>query len=324
MIDLAIPTICLIAAIAILYLAAEALIHFVVVLSQKFAISRYRLSASLVAIGTSLPELITCSIAQIHKHSELAVSNIIGSNTSNFLLIGGFSFLFIPQKKTIIKGLKKDLNLLIPASIIISSFIYYNIFNNFISLLILFFFFIYLVFLSEMGNDTYGEKPAQVEEDGLKLDIFKAMESSNIRLYLATLASLLAMLLGGKLLVQSAVNLATALSVSDRWIGISVVAIGTSAPELATTIVARLKRETEIALGNLVGSNLFNLLAILPITRFLGEFHLSLRLVSFDMAAMLLASIAFSLILRFNCSKKIPGAIFLLSYLAYLLLTTSP
>ena len=241
------------AGLVLLYYGAEFLVKGGVKIAQKMKISPLVVGLTLVAFATSAPELVVSVDASLKGHGDISIGNVVGSNICNIALILGLCAMITPL--TVNKKLfKVDVPLMIGSAAILSIFCLMSHGVNRWQGLILF-----------AGIITYtvtSIRTARKEESG---NAEAGEDSSDVNLLVAVLfvAGGLGMLVGGaKLFVNSAVYLAKLFKVSDAVIGLTVVAVGTSLPELATSVVAAIKGEKDIAIGNVVGSNIFNVLAI--------------------------------------------------------------
>lgn len=245
------------AGLVLLYYGAEFLVKGGVKIAQKMKISPLVVGLTLVAFATSAPELVVSVDASLKGHGDISIGNVVGSNICNIALILGVCAMITPL--TVNKKLfKVDVPLMIGSAAVLSIFCLMSHGVNRWQGLILF-----------AGIITYtvtSIRTARKEESG---NAEAGEDSSDVNLLVAVLfvAGGLGMLVGGaKLFVNSAVYLAKLFKVSDAVIGLTVVAVGTSLPELATSVVAAIKGEKDIAIGNVVGSNIFNVLAICGIT----------------------------------------------------------
>lgn len=241
------------AGLVLLYYGAEFLVKGGVKIAQKMKISPLVVGLTLVAFATSAPELVVSVDASLKGHGDISIGNVVGSNICNIALILGVCAMITPL--TVNKKLfKVDVPLMIGSAAVLSIFCLMSHGVNRWQGLILF-----------AGIITYtvtSIRTARKEESG---NAEAGEDSSDVNLLVAVLfvAGGLGMLVGGaKLFVNSAVYLAKLFKVSDAVIGLTVVAVGTSLPELATSVVAAIKGEKDIAIGNVVGSNIFNVLAI--------------------------------------------------------------
>ncbi len=224
-------------------------------LARARNVSDLVIGLTIVAFGTSAPELVVNSVAAIQGREEMVFGNVLGSNNFNLFMILGITGLISPlfvQRSTI----KKEIPISLAAVIIL-----YFIVNDFISewaglnrvegffLLFLFGGFLYYI-KKQLSNN-----PGELNADSEKMSVLKITG-----LIIIGLAGLV---FGGKLVVDSATEIAQSLGVSEKVIGLTIVAVGTSLPELATSIMAALKKNADIAVGNIIGSNIFNILLIL-------------------------------------------------------------
>jgi cation:H+ antiporter len=227
--------------------------------AKRFRVPEIVIGLTIVAFGTSLPELVVNIIASLQGNADIALGNIIGSNIANTLLILGASA--VVYKVTVTRATTwKEIPFTILATIVL--FILSmdalvskqgdSVLTRGDGILLLLFFCIFLYYIFEIIRNN--KEPAS------------APQHSTLRSTCYILLGLLGLILGGKWVVDGAVQLAGALGVSERIIGLTIVSVGTSLPELVTSIVAAAKRQHAIAVGNIVGSNLFNIFFILGIS----------------------------------------------------------
>lgn len=229
-------------------------------LAKKNNISDLVIGLTIVAFGTSAPELVVNSVASFNGHSDIVFGNIIGSNNFNLFIILGIAGLIYPiaiQPSTARKE--------IPLSLI-ATLLLLLLANNFftyqdpqisridgIILLICFLGFLYYVF-----SQLKQEKPESI-----------AIETkSNVKIWGLVIVGIAGLIVGGKLVVDNSIDVATQLGVSQKIIGLTIIAAGTSLPELVTSIVAALKKNSDIAIGNVIGSCIFNILLVISISSF--------------------------------------------------------
>ena len=242
-----------------LYYGAEFLVKGGVSIALKFKVSPLVIGLTLVAFATSAPELAVSIDASLKGHGDVAMGNVVGSNICNIALILGLSALIAPlpiNKKL----LKLDMPLMMAASLLLALFFWLNNGVNRWQGALLF-----------IGVVTYtvwsvyaSRKEGVSENDGG--DEVEMKEVSVLLSIGLVIAGLLTLVFGAKFFVGCATFLATRLGVPEAVIALTVVAFGTSLPELATSVVAALKHEQDIAIGNVVGSNIFNILSIMGIT----------------------------------------------------------
>ena len=227
-------------------------------LAKKYKISDLAIGLTIVAFGTSAPELVVNIIGSMNGYSDIVLGNIIGSNNFNLFIILGISGLILPiavQSSTAWKEIPISLFVAIILFFLINDFnfsepSYLSKFDSLI-MLVMFLMFLYYVF-RQMKNDSI-----------IQADF---VQKSTLKILGLILIGLSGLIIGGQLVVVNSVKIANNLGVSEKIIGLTIVAAGTSLPELVTSIVAATKRNSDIAIGNVIGSNIFNILLILPIS----------------------------------------------------------
>lgn len=294
-----------IAGIAMLYYGADFLVKGGVDIANRAGISTLVTGLTLVAFATSAPELAISVSSAINGNSDIAIGNVVGSNIANIGLIIGLCACILPL--TVDKQLLKfDAPVMIFAAILVS--VIYLTAGQISRICGIILFLIMLVYTVSIIKISRKE----IKEEEKKPPVYP--------LYLAIIiiiASLGVLVGGAKIFLLSAVYFAKLFNLSDAVIGLTVVAVGTSLPELATSIVATCKGERDIAIGNVIGSNIFNIFGILSLTAIIKPLT-NTTLKYTDFAAMIILSI---LLLLFMLSGKklnrIEGAIILLIYIAY-------
>ena len=227
-------------------------------LAKRFNISSLVIGLTIVAFGTSAPELTVSIVSAINGSAELSIGNVVGSNIFNILMIVGVTAVVAPI--TITKGtLTKEIPLAILSCVVVlicANDVFLetgaeNILNRADGLLMLCFFAIFLGYTFAIAHDNTGEEQAEIGP------------LSTWRCLLYIVGGLVALIFGGRLFVNGSSEIARSLGVGESVIGLTLVAMGTSLPELATSVVAALKKNPEIAIGNVIGSNLFNVFFVL-------------------------------------------------------------
>jgi len=243
---------------------AHFLVKGAVSLARRLSISELVIGLTVVAFGTSTPELIVNVFSSVGNHNEIVFGNIIGSNILNILLILGIAGLIHPlvvQKNTVWKEIPFSLLAVAVLAILVNDISIHNASENNLSfvdgIILLGFFSLFLIYTFKVSKITY--------ED----DTVETTSYNYPRTILFILIGFLGLFIGGKMVVDGAVGTAQALSVSEKLIAFTIVATGTSLPELATSAVAAYRRKSDIAVGNIVGSNIFNIFLILGISGFL-------------------------------------------------------
>ncbi len=307
----------LIAGIVLLVVGGEYLVKASVALSLKFRLSRIVIGMTVVSFATSLPELLVSINAAWDGHPDLALSNVVGSNIANIALVLGATAILTP---IFIKRISYKFN--IPAMVLMSLLVYWFLKNDlvlsFTEGVILFILLILFIYLLIKNSSLDGEMDLD-ELDEIDEDV---EQSSIYRILLWLIIGGVALWGGAELLVKGAVELAKYLEVSERIIGVSIVAIGTSIPELAASIISALKKEKDLSLGNLIGSNIFNIGSVLGLTAMIKPIHVQdMKLINSDIIWMLFIAIMlipFALLPKRNKIGWWKGTVYILIYLAYL------
>jgi cation:H+ antiporter len=272
---------------------------------------------TIVAFGTSAPELVVSVGAVLDGVGNMAAGNVVGSNIANILLALGLPAL-IMAVPTNMSGVARNTFICVVATLI---FVFLAILGNplarwqgailFAGIII---YLIWMFALARAGVDeTILEEMAEIDEgrDGLPTSVIKDL------VYVA--AGLIGLFLGGELIVGNGVKLASTLGVSETVIGLTIVAIGTSLPEIATVIVGTIRGHSEVALGNVLGSNVFNTFAVMGAAALAGPVPVEAQLYQFDFWVMLVATAALLLfVLTRKPIGRRTGTIFVLAYLAYM------
>ena len=305
----------LIAGLALLLFAGDYLVRGAVALAEKLGISPLVIGLTIVAFGTSAPELLVSLKAAFNGVYGIAIGNVVGSNIANVLLVLGAPALIVPIACKE-KGIGFSLFVMALLTVILLIMMWTSVLDQFDGLMLLL---ILLVFLgwqfvrarrdraaSPLGGDYHDE-----------LDELPA-ENSRIAAYL--LFGLIGLPMGASLTVNGAVDIARFFGVSETVIGLTIVAIGTSLPELVTTVMAAWRRSGAVAIGNVVGSNIFNIAAILGITSLLHPLFVPAHIVHIDMWIMAATSallIVWSLMAR--SITRLDGLIMLTLYVVYII-----
>ena len=238
-----------------LYFGADWIVRSSVSIAKKSNIAPIIIGLTIVAFGTSLPELIVSITAALNDSSSLSVGNAIGSNIANIGLVLGLSSLIFPIS-CIYKKIKKDLWINIIITIIFVLFAFDGLISRFEGM-IMFLCLIYYILLCISEEKDDEEIPDNI--------------LSNNRIFLYLLGGIFVLAYGADLFVDGAISLAKKLGISEAVVGVSIVAFGTSLPELATSVVAAFKKESDISLGNILGSNIFNILCVLGISSMISQ-----------------------------------------------------
>lgn len=270
----------------ILLLAGDALVRGAVNLSLRLGVPALIVSLTIVAFGTSAPELLIAISAVKDNAPGIALGNVVGSNTANILLVLGIPALLATLHTSECNS-RKTFLFMIAASVVFIALAFRGVFTVATGLIL-------LAMLGIVLADAFRE--ARAHQKAGEADDLEAIEEADpdmpywrVALYL--ILGLVGLPIGAHLLVENASLIAQTYGVSDTVIGLTLVAVGTSLPELATTVMAALRRQADVALGNVIGSNMFNLLAIVGIATFFGKIPVDPAFLEFDLWVMLASSL---------------------------------
>lgn len=304
----------LVCSLAMIVFGANFLVDGASAIAKRFNIPNIVIGLTIVAFGTSSPELAVSSYSAWTGNSEIAIGNVVGSNIFNILLILGVSSMITPL--TILRNtVMKEIPLSLLAAVVLYVMVHDTTLNegsrDLISkgdgIILLGFMAIFMYYLVHLAKSSG-------ESEDLEIPTISAYKS-----IFYTLGGLGLLVVGGKFFVDSAVNLAVSFGMSQAVIGLTIVAAGTSLPELATSVVAALKKNSDIAVGNVVGSNIFNVFFILGLSSLISPLEKG-SITEIDMLTCIGASVALMLsgylLGKFRISK-VEGFIFLILYVLY-------
>ncbi|WP_298676713.1 calcium/sodium antiporter [uncultured Lentibacter sp.] len=279
--------------LVILLLAGDSLVRGAVNLALRVGIPALVVSLTIVAFGTSAPELLIAIKAVMENAPDIAMGNVVGSNTANILMVLGFPALLAAMHTSECDS-RKNYIYMIASSLLFIALAFRGVFDFWAGLVL-------LAALAAVLTDSFlharnHRRETRAAEAALEDEALEELEGADpelpwwkIIVFLAL--GLVGLPLGADILVDSAVNIAREFGVTETVIGLTLVALGTSLPELATTVMAALRRQADVALGNVIGSNMFNLLAIIGITALLGDIPVDGQFLQFDLWVMLGASL---------------------------------
>ena len=302
----------LVASLAVLIWGADKFVDNSSLLAKKLGISELTIGLTVVALGTSAPEIFVGISSVLNKSEGIAMGAVVGSNISNIALIFGVSCIgisFKPKKTPFIQFIPFLASALVLGFALFDHHI--SVFDS-VLLLSVFIYFLYVIF----KNKSKGEI--------IVLDKDNNQDNSITLLLLAV--GLISLVLGSRYAVTCAENIAILLNISELIIGLTIIAIGTSLPELAATISAVLKKKTDMVVGNVIGSNVLNITLVVPIIGFFSSVQLEEVLYTRDYFTMLIATLIFVLVVVLYSSKNVSifmikslGILFVVSYLGYIL-----
>lgn len=291
-----------------LFLGGEALVRGSVGIAQRLAISPLLIGLTVVGFGTSMPELLVSIEAAWRGVPDIAVGNIVGSNIANIALIMGITALVWPIR---VSGatLRRDTGVMVLAAFALVPIFWAGEIGRPAGVMLLAGLISYLVWAYLRPGDM-------AQDDTLSAEKPKALISA-----LWVIAGFVALLFGARFLVDGAVSIARDAGLSEAFIGLTIVAVGTSLPELATSVVAAFRRQSEIAIGNVIGSNIFNVFGILGVTAVIQPIPVAGRFISFDLPVMITLSLVITaLLLTRPVIGRVTGIVFLIGYAAYVVL----
>lgn len=315
----------LIAGLTMLWGGAELLVRHASLLAQSRGISPLIIGLTVVAVGTSLPELLVSAVAAIEGNIGIALGNIIGSNISNIGLILGIGALMIPlQVKS--TWLTREVPFMIAVTLIFIFSAYTgDAIYWFEGLLLLILMSLFVLYIARFTLREMDEFKALQNQSAVEQPPAESRTRSRRHIIMALLG--IAILLGGsKLTVTSGIALAGILGVSESIIGLTLIALGTSLPELATTIVSALRKEIDLAVGNVIGSNIFNLALVGGITALIRPISLSAetRMFSLEFPLLIFISLLLWPIMRTHLLiKRNEGAVLIAIYGMFIYFTVS-
>ena len=285
--------------------------------ARKYGISEFIIGMTIVGIGTSMPELVSSVISAVQGHGDMALGNVTGSNICNILLILGVTALISPIKYTR-SNIRKD----VPFAILVSLFLIVMLYNSFglfgemgtpgisrvDALYLLSIFAVFMIDSFRSAKNGTGEE----------VEVVKPMPMGKAVVFI--LLGLAGLVFGGRVFVDHTVSIAERFHVSEAFISITLMAVGTSLPELATCVVAAMKGKNQLALGNVIGSNIFNISLIIGTSAVISPFEIQ-SISTVDMA-MVMVAVVLLWLAAFTFKKKaldrVEGALFLLAYVAYI------
>ncbi|MCC9136261.1 calcium/sodium antiporter [Pontibacter silvestris] len=296
---------------------ADVLVEGASSIAKRYNISEMVVGLTIVSFGTSLPELIINILSSMAGQSELAVGNVFGSNVANLLLILGVTALICPlpiQRNTILTEIPFSLIATLLVGFLANAVLFSNDSELHISrpdgFILLFFFLLFMAYIYNISK-TNNDGSDQDEE-------ITVMPMGKSVMFI--LLGGCGLFLGGKWVVDGAINIAQTFGLSESFIGLTIVAIGTSLPELVTSAMAAYRRNIDIAVGNVVGSNIFNLLWILGISAVINPIPFSV-VSNFDILMMIFASTLPILAMpigKRNTIDRWNGILFLFIYIGYI------
>jgi len=312
----------LLAGLLLLFISGKFLVDSSVAISHLFRIPTMIIGLTVVAFGTSAPELLVSMQAAFAGYPEIAIGNVVGSNISNILIVLAITAIIYPIPVPA-NSVKRDWPIMMAVSVLLLIFSLNGWLSRvegilFVSLLVAYI--VYTVFQTRRTKSNTARliaggslKPIELEPVRMKWWVAG----------LIFLASCLGLALGADLLVKNAAIIAETMGISQRVISITMVAVGTSIPEVATSVIAALKKETDISIGNILGSNIMNIISVLGFTTIVSPIRVESAIARFDIPWMLATSVLLLLLMLPISRSKITrweGILMIVIYLLYIYL----
>lgn len=298
-----------------LIVSADILVEGSSGIAKKFHIPEIIIGLTIVSIGTSMPELFVSIISALEGHSDMAIGNIIGSNLSNLLLILGLSTIIKPvifQKETRFYEIPMCLFFTIIFMIFCN---FQNGISRIEAIILLILFCIFLGYTIFMGKK-------ESKNNLIEIDVKENKKNSITKNIILIILGIIGLKIGGDLTVNNAVNVADYFDISEKIISLTILAIGTSLPELVTSVMAAIKGNSDIAIGNIIGSNIFNILLIIGVSAVINPITYNVTY-NFDLSILLLSTIILAIFPFIPPKEKMSrtnGIIYFLMYVIYLVI----
>ncbi|WP_300727132.1 calcium/sodium antiporter [uncultured Bacteroides sp.] len=311
-----IDTICLLGGLALILVGANCLTDGAASVAKRFNISDLVIGLTIVAFGTSAPELVISIISSVQGSAEMAIGNVVGSNIFNVLMIIGCTAIVMPMK--VGEGtMSKEIPLVILASLALAFFSNdrlldgegINVISRIDGLVLLCFFLIFMRYTFAIAHNQ--SEGAEEEQKVKELPMWKSV--------IFIIGGLAGLIFGGQLFVNGASGIARSLGVSESIIGLTLVAGGTSLPELATSVTAALKKNPGIAIGNVIGSNLFNIFFVLGTSASISPLPMG-NINNVDILVLICSALLFWLVGWFFKKRtitRVEGLLLVVCYIAY-------
>ncbi|MDZ7890907.1 MAG: calcium/sodium antiporter [Rhodoferax sp.] len=300
--------------LVLLVVGGELLVRGAVASATALGVSPLLIGLTLVGFGTSTPELVTSVTAALNGSAGIAVGNVVGSNIANILFILGVSAIIYPMAVNP-RGFRRDAIMLSAAALACMGVVLYGRMSMLLGIGFLVSLVSYVVFVY-VQEKRAPDEAATVAEHRAE-DAPKGPRQLTLSLAMAV-GGIAITIFGARFLVDGSISLAKTLGVSDTIIGLTIVAVGTSMPELVTSVMAALRKHADVAYGNIVGSNIFNVLFILGSTSIIQPIDMPAQIAHFDIWVMLVATGLLVFFARSGATlQRWEGGVLLASYCAY-------
>lgn len=296
---------------------ADILVDGSATVAKKFHIPEIIIGLTIVSIGTSMPELFVSITSAIEHHPDMAIGNVIGSNLCNLLLILGLSAVLKP---VIFKKETKliELPIMLVATLVLLAMGNMNgditTVEGWILVALFVLFILYTIYMGKKGEEF------DKEDTILEIQTEQKKEVSTLKSVMWIILGIIALKIGGDFVVDNAILIAQTLNISEKIISLTIIAIGTSLPELVTSVTAAIKGDSDIAIGNIVGSNIFNILLILGVSAVISPMQYALSY-NLQMGILIVATVVLALfpfIGKKNQMTRANGIVYLFLYAIYM------
>lgn len=300
--------------LVLLTVGGESLVRGALAAAKRMGVSPLLAGLVIVGFGTSSPELVVSLQAAISGQADIAIGNVVGSNIANILLILGISAMIMPLV-THIQCLRRDGLTMLAATLIFIGLASFGGLSRIEGILMLLCLAGYLVW----AYRTEREDSPEAQLHKAEADEIEVMPMSLPMVLLSTIGGLAMLILGANRFLLGAVGLGETLGVPEAIIGLTVVAVGTSLPEMAVSIIAAIRKHADVAVGNIIGSNIFNILCILGISSIITPLPLQGRLLHIDQFVMLAVAVILLLFLFFGLRlSRLKGLLLVIGYIVYI------
>ncbi|QZN91213.1 calcium/sodium antiporter [Idiomarina abyssalis] len=300
--------------VLLLTTGGEALIRGSLAAAKRMGVSPLLSGLLIVGFGTSAPELVVSIDAAINERPDIAVGNVVGSNIGNILLILGLCAVIAPLAvKPLV--LRRDGITVVAGTVLFLVLVGGSALARFDAAILLLALVSYLIWAYR--TERFGNAPSADLHKAEAQEV-TSLPTTKLRIAAAIVFGLALLIVGSQVLLKGAVDIAESLGVSEAVIGLTLVAVGTSLPELTVSVIAAFRRHADVAIGNILGSNIFNVLGILGISALLQPLPVHERILQFDQWVMLGASLVLLLFLYTGRRlSRFEGGLLLLGYVAY-------
>ncbi len=294
------------AGLFLLFYGGDVMVSGAVQLARRLGVSPLLIGLTLVGFGTSTPELLTSLLAALDGSPGIAIGNVVGSNIANILLVLGAAAAIYPVAVDV-KSFRKNAVFLVVSALLLTFGVWFGQFGPFFGacLVGLLIFYVWYMYRTDDGNSALSESDEKSSSRGSVFLTFK------------TLLGIALTVLGAKLLVDNAVLIARAFQISEAVIGLTLVAVGTSLPELAVSVMAAFRRQNDVAFGNVVGSNIYNALFVLGFPALFVTIPAEKSMLTDSLIMSGVTGVLIALAFAFGRISRWLGVLFLAGYAAY-------